>query len=81
MLQTPSHCSIHLFIQINNVNLLRLPARDIYSYALSLVDVIFTKEELASSLLFHSSKSDKPALPKLGVDKVFGKSGTTNHTS
>jgi hypothetical protein len=60
-------------LQVNGVNLLRLPARDAYSYALSLVDVLYKKEDLSSSLLFRSSKSDKPGLPKLGVDKLFGK--------
>jgi len=58
---------------VSGTNLLRLPARDAYSYALSLVDIIFTKEELSSSLLFKSAKSEKPGLPKLGVDKLFGK--------
>ena len=61
------------YLQVSGTNLLRLPARDAYSYALSLVDIIFTKEELSSSLLFKSAKSEKPGLPKLGVDKLFGK--------
>jgi len=76
------------YLQVSGTNLLRLPARDVYSYALSLVDIIFTKEELSSSLLFKSAKSEKPGLPsllfksaksekpglpKLGVDKLFGK--------
>ena len=62
------------YLQVSGTNLLRLPARDAYSYALSLADIIFTKEELSSSLLFKSAKSEKPGLPKLGVDKLFGKS-------
>jgi len=61
------------YLQVSGTNLLRLPARDAYSYALSLVGIIFTKEELPSSLLFKSAKSEKPGLPKLGVDKLFGK--------
>ena len=65
--------SIHVYYsQANGVNLLRIPARDAYAYGLSLVDAIFTKEELAQSLFMKSKKSDKPALDKGKVDKIIG---------
>ena len=41
---------------INGINVMRIPSRDAYAFALQLVDVLFTKEELASSLLFKSKK-------------------------
>lgn len=53
--------------EINGVNISRIPARDVYSFGLQLLEVIFTKKELAESLLFQSKKSSKPGLP---VDKV-----------
>ena len=66
---------------INGINVLRLPARDAYAFALQLLDVLFTKEELASSLLFKSKESEKPGLDKARVkqlmtlvDKRFGNS-------
>ena len=46
----------------NGVNVMRIPARDAYSYGLQLMDILFTKEELSSSLLFKSKKSEKPGL-------------------
>ena len=66
---------------INGINVLRLPARDKYAFGLQLLDVLFTKEKLASSLLFKSKKSEKPGLDKARVqqlmtlvDKKFGNS-------
>ncbi len=35
---------------INGMNITRLPTRDAYSYGLQLIDLLFTKEELGSSL-------------------------------
>lgn len=43
-----------------------LPSRDAYSFALQLMDILFTREELASCLLF---KSDKPALDQAKVER------------
>lgn len=57
---------------MNGVNLLRIPSRDAYAYALALMDVLFTKEELAMSLLFKSKKSEKPGLDRERVEKVLG---------
>ena len=58
----------------------RISARDPYAYALQAMDILFTKEELASSLLFSSKKSTKPELDKKRVetmlthiDRRFGK--------
>ena len=58
---------------MNGINLLRVPARDAYAYALSLMDVLFTKEELSASLLFKSKKSEKPGLEHERVEKLLGK--------
>ena len=48
--------------KINGISVSRLPARDAYSHGLRLLDILFTKEELAGSLLFSSKKSNKPGL-------------------
>lgn len=56
---------------VNGINLLRIPARDAYAYALNLLDSLFTKEELSSSLLFKSKKSEKPALDRERVEKLL----------
>ena len=42
-------------------------------YALSVLDVLFTKKELGESLLFASAKSTKPPLEKSRVDQLFGR--------
>lgn len=49
---------------VGGVNVMRLPSRDAYSLALQLLDILFTKEELGSSLLFKSKKSNKPGLDR-----------------
>lgn len=51
--------------------MLRLPSRDAYSFALQLLDILFTKEELQSSLLFKSKKSDKPSLDQGRVERMM----------
>ena len=56
---------------VGGVNVMRLPSRDAYSFALQLLDVFFTKEELATSLLFKSKKSDKPGLDTERVEKLL----------
>ena len=50
---------------------MRIPSRDAYAFALQLMDVLFTKEELASSLIFQSKKSDKPALDPQRVQQLL----------
>ena len=55
----------------NGINVMRLPSRDVYSFRLQLMDIMFTKEELASSLLFKSKKSDKPGLDKVRVERML----------
>ena len=44
--------------KVNGVLISRIPARDAYAFGLRLLDVLFTKEELGSSLLFKTKKSD-----------------------
>lgn len=56
---------------INGVNIMRLPSRDAYSFALQLLDMLFSKEELSSALLFKSKKSEKPGLDKTRVEKLL----------
>ena len=46
--------------KVNGVLISRIPARDAYAFGLRLLDVLFTKEELGSSLLFKTKKSEKP---------------------
>ena len=55
----------------SGINITRLPSRDAYSYGLQLLDIFFTKEELASSLLFKSKKSSKKGLDPEKVAKLI----------
>ena len=57
---------------VKGVNVMRLPSRDTYSFALQLMDIFFTREELATSLMFKSKKSDKPALNQAKVERILG---------
>ena len=58
--------------RINGVNVMRIPSRDAYAFGLQLMDILFTKEELAGSLLFQSKKSEKPGLNRESVEKLLG---------
>lgn len=58
-----------MFMQVNGVNLLRIPARDVYSYGRSLLDVLCTKKEQKASVVVKTNKSDKPALDSDKVEK------------
>ena len=53
------------------VNVNRIPAKDEYIYGLRLMDVLFTKEEMANSLLLPSKRSDKFPLDKTHVNLMF----------
>ena len=54
----------------NIVDVKRIPAKTPYAYGLRLMDVLFSKEEMASSLLLES-KSNKPPLDKDRVNTMF----------
>ena len=56
---------------INGINVMRLPARDAYAFGLQLLDILFTKEELGSSLLMKSKKSEKPGLDSARVQQLL----------
>lgn len=56
---------------VNGVNVFRIPSRVAYSYGLQLMDLFFTKGEMASSLLFQLKKSEKPPLDKERVNKMI----------
>ena len=56
---------------IKGVNVRRLHADCPYGYGLQLMDVLFTKEEMAGSLLLESKLSTKPGLDKEHVNKLF----------
>ena len=57
--------------QVNGVNVMRIPSRDAYSFGLQLLNILFTKEELAVSLLFKSKKSEKPGLEQRRVENML----------
>lgn len=61
-----------LYLQINGVNLIQIPARDPYAYGRSVLEILFTKEELAKSVVLKSKKSGKPPLSPPRVQKLFG---------
>lgn len=52
------------------MNLLKIPAKDAYSYGRSL---LFSKEEQKGSVIFKTKKSEKPPLSPRRVEKMFGK--------
>lgn len=56
----------------NGINVMRIPSQDAYAFGLQLIDILFTKSELASSLLFKSKKSEKPGLDKVRVERMLG---------
>ena len=65
---------------INGVDVTRSPAKDVYSYGLRLMDILFTTKEMSESLLFSSKKSEKLGLDRNRVsllmnfmDKRYGK--------
>jgi len=60
-------------LQVNGKNLLNIPATTPYAFALTAVDILFSKEELSSSLLFTSKKSTKPALDESRVELLLSK--------
>ena len=64
---------IYTFLQYNGKNLLKIPARDAYSYGRQLLDVLFTKEEQMTSLVFKSRRSTKPPLEEDRVELLFSK--------
>ena len=53
------------------INVHRIPSSNPYSYGLQLLDALFDKDELANSLMFESTKSDKAPLNKDRVTKLF----------
>ena len=59
--------------QVDEINLLQMPARDMTAYGRSLLDVLFNKEEQGSSVILKTKKSIKPPLSPRRVQKLFGK--------
>ena len=54
-IKTDIYCNVDFVTfcqQVNGVNVMRIPSRDAYSFGLQLLNILFTKEELAVSLLF-----------------------------
>ena len=49
----------------------RISATNVYVFALQLIDLLFSKEEMACSLLFKSKKSSKPGLNKQRVEQLL----------
>ena len=73
-IKTDIYCNVDSLIfcqQVNGVNVMRIPSRDAYSFGLQLLNILFTKEELAVSLLFKSKKSEKPGLEQGRVEKML----------
>ena len=56
---------------INGKNVMKIRVARPYYFGFYLLDMLFTKEELAKSLLYESKKSDKPALDPVRVNKVL----------
>ncbi len=56
----------------NGVNLLTIRAEDPYKYALHLMDILFTDEEMASSCYVSSKRTKKPGLDPARVTVLEG---------
>ena len=56
-----------------------IPARDAYAYGRNLLEVLFSKEVLARSVIIKSTKSRKPPLDPELVQLVFGKYICSGH--
>lgn len=67
------HVSSIYLLQVNGVDLLKIPAKDICAYGRCLLDVLFTREEQAVSVVKKTNKSKKPPLSPSRVQKLFGK--------
>lgn len=59
--------------QYDRHNLLRVYGRDQYAYGRTLLEIMFTKQELAQRLLFKMKRSNKPALDEDKVDLLLSK--------
>lgn len=51
---------------------MHIPAKDMCAYGRSLLDVLFSKEEQARSVLVRTPKSAKPPLSPRRVQLLFG---------
>ena len=49
-----------------------IPSKNAYAYGRSILDVLFTKEELGRSVVVKSKKSDKEPLPLEKIQLLFG---------
>ena len=58
-------------MQVNGVNLMRIPSKDAYAYGRALLDQLFTKEEQKQSIVLKSKKSVKPPLSPKRVEKCL----------
>eukprot|EP00731_Ephydatia_muelleri_P027172 Em0019g45a len=56
---------------VNGVNVLHLPAKTPYLFGLQLLDMLFTRAELSSSLLFKSTKSERGVLDPTKVSRII----------
>jgi len=53
---TVSHFYVCFEIQVNDINLKNIPAKDSYSYGRNVLDTLLTKEEMATSVLLKFKK-------------------------
>ncbi|KAL5502743.1 hypothetical protein EMCRGX_G009564 [Ephydatia muelleri] len=60
-----------LFLKVNGVNVLHLLAKTPYLFGLQLLDMLFTRAELSSSLLFKSTKSERGVLDPTKVSRII----------
>ncbi len=54
------------------MNLLSLRARDVFQYALVLMDTLFERDKMAGSLVKKTKRSDKPALNEEIIQLIEG---------
>ena len=59
--------------QVNGLSLLAIPGTTPYAFALNVLDVLFTKAELAESLLQSSRRSSRKALGETQVQLLYRK--------
>lgn len=59
--------------QVDGINLLGVPAKDVNTCGQALLDLLFPKWEQKTSVVMKSKKSSKPPLDQALVEKTFGK--------
>ena len=68
-------------MQVNGVNLMHVPAKDVNAYGRALLDLLFTKHEQKALVIFESKTTSKQPLDPAQVEKIFGENSQSLYVS